>query len=185
MVELVGFEISLELVVEHDEHVAIELGGDAGTVVIGGDQTSRILDQVGANKEMVTDGHVDVEVEEESTPLARSQVAYRAAQEGHKSSSVPGNVAEMAMEIADDCGHLDAVGSSGIFGGGSECLFAHIERNESSKFPLAGHGVKEQPRLLRRARSELDERVSSRRRRDLLGVSGKDRALGRRQVVLR
>ena len=41
----------VQLAVEHVEHVAVELGGDPGGVVVGGDQAGPVLDQVGAEQE--------------------------------------------------------------------------------------------------------------------------------------
>ena len=48
-----GVEVGAELAVEHEQHVAVELGGDPGAVVVGGDQPGPVLDQVGAEQEPV------------------------------------------------------------------------------------------------------------------------------------
>ncbi len=49
--EPVRIEVAPELLVEHAEHVAVEVGGDAGSVVIGGDEPLSVLDQIGADEQ--------------------------------------------------------------------------------------------------------------------------------------
>ena len=53
VLELVGVEVGAELAVEDGEDVLVELGGDAGGVVVGGLEPGGVLDQVGAEQEPV------------------------------------------------------------------------------------------------------------------------------------
>ena len=46
-------EVGAELAVEHVQDVAVELGGDAGRVVVGGDEPVGVLHEVGAEQERV------------------------------------------------------------------------------------------------------------------------------------
>ena len=61
---------------------------------------------------------------------------------------------------------------------------AHVERNEARERARRPQRVEQQARLLRGARTELDERVGLGDLRDLVGSLGEDRALGARRVVL-
>ena len=49
--EGVDVEVGVELAVEHAQDVAIELGGDAGAVVVRGNEPSDILDEVGTEQQ--------------------------------------------------------------------------------------------------------------------------------------
>ena len=48
-----GVEVGVELAVHDVQHVAVELGGHAGRVVVGGDEPVDVLDEVGAEQERV------------------------------------------------------------------------------------------------------------------------------------
>ena len=57
MLEGVEVEVGAELAVEDREHVLVELGGDALGVVVGGLEAAAVLDQVGAEQEVVAGEH--------------------------------------------------------------------------------------------------------------------------------
>ena len=58
-------EVGVELAVEHAQHVAVELGGHAGGVVVGGDEPVDVLHEVGAEQERVAGRERRGEVGEE------------------------------------------------------------------------------------------------------------------------
>jgi hypothetical protein len=53
VLEGVDVEVGVELAVDHAQDVAIELGGHAGGVVVGGLDDRRVLDQVGAEQQVI------------------------------------------------------------------------------------------------------------------------------------
>ena len=73
-----------------------------------------------------------------------------------------GMLVEMVFEVADDRVHLDAVVLAGDRRRGApERLLADVEGNEATERARAGERVEQQARLLRRARTELDEGVGA------------------------
>ena len=53
VLEGVDVEVGAELAVDDVQDVAVELGGDARRVVVGGLEHRRVLDEVGAQQEVV------------------------------------------------------------------------------------------------------------------------------------
>src|SRR5262245_26388426 len=102
MLERVEVEVRAELAVEHAEDVAVERGGHACTVVVGGDQTATVLHEIGAEQEPVVVLERGVEVEQEPAALRRCQVADGAPEEGDDAPPVLRNGSEMALEVTDD-----------------------------------------------------------------------------------
>src|SRR3546814_15012340 len=49
--DLIENEVTAQFAVEHPEHVPVELGRDAGGIVVGSDQAVRILHQVDSEQE--------------------------------------------------------------------------------------------------------------------------------------
>ena len=82
VLEGVEVEVGAELAVEDGEDVLVELGGDAGGVVVGGLEAGAVLDQVGAEQEVVAGAEQRRDPLEEGVALARVEVADRAAEEG-------------------------------------------------------------------------------------------------------
>ena len=82
VLEGVEVEVGAELAVEHLEHVLVELGGDPGGVVVGGLEPGAVLDQVGAEQELVAGAEQRRDPLEEGLALARVEVADGAAEEG-------------------------------------------------------------------------------------------------------
>ena len=82
-----GIEVGTQLAVEHVEHVAVELGGHAGAVVVGVDQPGPVLDQVGTEEQAVVQGHDLAQLDEELAALGRVEVADGAAEEGEQPAS--------------------------------------------------------------------------------------------------
>ena len=92
----------------------------------------------------------------------------------------------MTLEVADDGVNVDAgVLAFDRAGRVTQGRLAHVERDEAPKGSVRRERVEQQPRLLRRARAQLDERVGGRARCDVSGVPAEDRALGTGRVVLR
>ena len=63
-------------------------------------------------------------------------------------------------------------------------LLAHVERHEARERARVAHRVEQDPRLLRRSRAELDERVGAGDARDLRRPRLEDRPLAASRVVL-
>ena len=74
-------EVAGELAVEDPEHVEIELTGDTGRVVVGGNQPRGALDEVDAEQECVAVAERRGDVVQEPCTLPRRQVPDRAAEE--------------------------------------------------------------------------------------------------------
>jgi hypothetical protein len=81
VVERVDVEVGPQLPVEHVQHVAVELGGDPGRVVIGGHERRRVDDEPGAEQELLAGPHRRPQRPQELRALRRKQVADRAAEE--------------------------------------------------------------------------------------------------------
>src|SRR5205807_1720808 len=122
----------------------------------------------------------------EARPSARVEVPDRAAEECDEARTAGRDPVEVALEVADDGVYVDAwVLAFDRVGGVAQGRLAHVERDEAPKGSVRRERVQQQPRLLRRARAQLDERVGGRARRDVACVAGEDRALGTGRVVLR
>ena len=83
--EPLGHEVGPQVAVEDVEHVPVELRGDAGGVVVGGDQAVAVLHHVGAEQERVTGVHQRGQAVEEGRALVRCEVADRAPEEHEQS----------------------------------------------------------------------------------------------------
>ena len=82
VLERVDVEVGVELTIDHVEHVLVELGGDAGRVVVGGLERRHVLDQVEAEQEPVARLYGLAHAGEEGRRLVvGSQVADGAAEE--------------------------------------------------------------------------------------------------------
>ena len=135
---------------------------------------------------MVVVAEDGVDVEEEPAALLRIEVADGAAEEGEESLAVAGQLAEVAVEVADDGMHLEP----GPLGGDGrrrrpQRRLGDVERHEPLERTGGGEAVEQEAGLLRRARAELDQGVGGGQLGDLGGAGGEDRALGAGRVVLR
>ena len=178
-------EVSVQLAVEHPEHVAVELGGDAGRVVVGRDQASRVLDEVGAEQQRVTREQGRREVVEQTSAIGGLVVADRAAEERNEPPAAGGDRAEVVVEVADDAVDLEAgVALGEVRGRPPEDALGHVERDEAPKLSARRERVEERARLVRRPRTELDERVGAGASGDRGRLRLEDRPLARGRVVL-
>ncbi len=66
--EPIRHEVSVERTVDHGEHVAIERGGDSGSVVVGRDESLAVLDQVGAEQQVLALGQAAGQVARGTLP---------------------------------------------------------------------------------------------------------------------
>ena len=167
------------------EHVLVELGRHPLRVVVRGFETSDVLDEVGTEQEVVVGAEHRRDVAQERRPGIGQQVADRATEERDEPAAAPGNVLEIEREVADDGLHVDA----GILpldrgGGIVQRLLADVERHEAREQSGVAHGVEQHPRLLRRARAELDQRVGAGPGNDLGCTLDEDLPLATRRVVL-
>ena len=98
-----------QLAVEHPQHVAVELGGHALGVVVGGDQAAGVLDQVGAEQQRVARAPARRPASARNRArLGGLEVADGAAEEGDEPAAAGGQRAEVVVEVADDAVDLDA-----------------------------------------------------------------------------
>ena len=178
MRECSDVEVGVELAVQHAQDIAVELGGDAGRVVVRGNEPIDVLHEVGAEQERVAGRKTARHLGEELGAFLGREVADRAAEERDDAASAGGDLVEMVLEVADDRVHFDAVVLAGDRGRcAPECLLADVERNEATQRARARERVEQQPRLLRRARAELDERVGAGLRGDRAGAFREDAPL--------
>ena len=90
VLEVVDVEaLGVEFGPQHLDEVAVELGGDPGTVVVGRDETRRRLDQVGAEEEVIAGGEGRPRSGQKRVPLPVVEVADGAAQEDHQPLARP------------------------------------------------------------------------------------------------
>ena len=134
VLERVRVEVGVELAVEHAQHVAVELGGHAGGVVVGGDEAVDVLDQVGAEEEGVAG-------RERRRPRSARNVARGAGARlpmvlpRNATSRVPpvGRSVEVVLEVADD--RVDvarrAYSRATAAAASRQGLLADVERHEA------------------------------------------------------
>ena len=148
----------------------------------------RVLDQVGAQQQMVDAGTQELgDAAQEAPARARGEVADGAAQEGDDARAVVGfgDVGEVALEVADDAVHAQAGELvDQLVGAREHHRLGHVERDVAAQGARLGHRAQQQPRLGRRARAELDELRGAGGLDDLGAALLEDRALGARRVVL-
>ena len=96
-----------------------------------------------------------------------------------------GDVAEVALEVADDAVHVQARELvHQRVGGLQDHRLGHVEGHVATQAAGGGHGAQQQACLGRRPRAELDELGGARGRDDVLRTRREDRALRPRRVVL-
>ena len=161
VLEQVGREVGVELAVEHVQDVAVELGGHAVRVVVGRLQRVDVLDQVGAEQEVVAGGEEPGERAQEAPAGAGREVADRAAEEGDHARAAghrSRDRAQVALEVADDAVDREPVVLLGQRAGAlAHGLLGDVERHVAPQGSGAFHRVEQHARLGRRARAELDE----------------------------
>ncbi|OLT27471.1 hypothetical protein BJF83_02805 [Nocardiopsis sp. CNR-923] len=156
-----GIEVRAELVVDDGEDVAVEGGGDAPGVVVGGDEASRVLDEVGAQEEGVAGAQDAPDVPEEGGAGEGFLVADGGAEDGEDLAAVflaDGQQTEVFLEVSDhgvDVQTRVVPGEPG--GGGGEEVTAHVHRHEPREAAVATHRVEQEPGLHTGSGSEFDE----------------------------
>ena len=159
VLEGVEVEVGAELAVEHLEHVLVELGGDAGGVVVGGLEPVAVLDQVGAEQELVAGPQQRRDPLEEGLARARVEVADGAAEEGDQPAAVGrGDPLQVLLEVADEA----ADGEAGVLvdqAGGRLVgdLLGDVDRDVGLEAAGVAHRVEQVAGLRRRAGAELDQ----------------------------
>jgi hypothetical protein len=167
------------------QDVAVELRRDAGRVVVGRLDDRRVLDQVRPEQEGVALAQHAAHVAQQSPAAAGREVPDRAAEERHEPPAAVrrGDLAEVALEVADHAVHLQAgVVVDQLVGGLAHHPLGHVHGD----IPRGTvHRVEQHARLQRGARAQLDQlRRGARRRDDLARAVPQDRRLGARRVVL-
>ena len=187
VVEARRVEIAVEIGVDDVQHVAVELRGHAGGVVVGGLERRPVLDQVGADQEPVVGPEHRAHAAQERAPLAAVEVAERAAEEGDQPPP-----AVRAQALAGPArSRRRRRGSRGRRTSRARraAELAHralgdVDRHVGASPARRDHRVEQRVRLARRARAELDQLLG----RGLATISARDAVedllLGARRVVL-
>src|SRR5205085_9739975 len=81
---------------------AVELGGDAGAVVVSRLQAVDVLDQVGAEQQRISGSHAGRHPGQEDSALVGGQIADRAPEEGDHPPTAGGDAVEVVLEVAHD-----------------------------------------------------------------------------------
>ena len=187
MVEALRLEVRSELTVDHVEHVAVEGGGDAGSVVVRRLEHVGALDEVGTEQQVVLGPQAACNSSEESSPGARREVADRAAEERDDSRTERVRHArQVALVVADDA--VDGEARVFVDDGARQSAdhgLRDIDRHVALQRADVRQGRQQQARLRRCAAAQLDELRSLRRCGDRGSGVAEDRALGAGGVVLR
>ena len=187
MLEILGHEVGAELAIDHIQHVAVELRGDALGIVIGGLEHGAVLDEIGPEQERVIATQERRDLAQQRPPRLRHEVADRATEQRHQSWRVTARwkLAEVPLEVADHpVDRQRVVVVDELLGGLANDGLGHVERDVAAQGARLLHRVEEDPRLDRRTRSELDELAGAGERDDLVGAFAQDLELGAGRVVL-
>ena len=92
------------------QDVPLEGGGDAGGVVVGGDQPGRVLDQVDSEQQPSPGWSRAARVARKRARSLDGEVADGAAQEGDQAALGVGQAVQVHAEVADHAGDLDRPG---------------------------------------------------------------------------
>src|SRR5436305_2722281 len=107
-----GLEVRGQLAVHHVQDVAVELRGHTRCVVVGGLDHLRLLDQVGAEQEVIGGPQERPHVAQARTAAAGWEAPDRAAQQADEARPPVGRAryaVEVALEVADDTMDLEPV----------------------------------------------------------------------------
>lgn len=184
VVEEAEVEVGAEFAVEDVEHVLVEVGGDAGRVVVCADEDLGVLDQIGAEQqsvvaaERVGQGAV--------AALLGVEVAEGAAEEGQQARARLVGQSEVCFEI----GHRGGNGEPGVVTADrAACLVEGGRADDQGRVATEGavgaEGVEQQPGLAGGTGTQLDQGGGPGELGDLRGAAGEDLLLGPGRVVLR
>ena len=172
---------------EHAQHVAVELGGHAGGVVVGGDEAVDVLHEVGAEQERVAGRERRARGRRGTVArgsgarlpmvLPRNATTPACRRRGVRSRWCSKSPTTACTATPRTRAAIAAAASRSV------CSLTSNGTKRSS-VPASRERVEQQPRLLRRARAELDERVGLGALGDVARVLDEDRALGAGGVVL-
>src|SRR4029079_12981076 len=132
--ERAEIEICVQFPIDYREHVAVELRCDAGTVVVGAYQPTRVLDEVGAEQQAVARLQRVRQRSQEILSRSRCQVADRRAEKYHQTPADARYLAEMLLEITTH--RIDFDTRVFTLDGGSgrvEHPGVHVERDEPAQ----------------------------------------------------
>ena len=180
-------EVRAQLAVDHMEDVEVELRGDAARVVIRRLEDGPVLDQIGAEQQMVLAGEQPGDRAQEALAAGGGEVADRAAEKRQQPRPPRrGQPVEVALEVADQ-----PVDAQPRILAGQLCralahdALGHVDRHVALERAGGGHRVEQQARLRRAPGTQLDELARAGVGDQLRGDAFEDRPLGARRVVLR
>src|SRR6266498_4080252 len=184
--ERLDLEVRPQLPVDDAQHVAVELRGHAGRVVVGRHENGGILDQIGAQQQPLPRLQWRAQGRQERRPLAGQQVADGPAEERDHPGAAARQEPEVAGEVADHAVHVQrrVVGRDGGDRLAQRRL-RNVQRDERAQRAMRPQRVEQQAGLLRRARAQLDQRLRPGDPGDVAGPAHQHRVLGARRVVLR
>ena len=192
--EAAGVEVGAEVAVDAGEDVAVERGGDAGGVVVGGDECGdgfmRARSEVGAEQQRISRSELAAEVLEETCGFGGGEVADAGADVEGKGAGVAGACeGERIGNVVGDLGVNGDAGdtSSEVAGCLVECSRGDIDGLIEDASLLPDGFAEEDASLGGGAGAEFEERESfpgGGGVDDAGGVGGKYRAFGASGVVL-
>ena len=145
------------------QHVLVELGGDALRVVVRGVEAVDVLDEVDAEQEVVVGAEPVAISRRNSAAGGGQEIADRAAEERDEPATVVRESMPRWCSKSPTTACTATVGYSRFDRRGrvAQRLLAHVERHEARDRARVAQRVEQDARLVRRSRTELDERVGA------------------------
>src|SRR5699024_3213949 len=138
-------EVRFQLRVDDVQDVAVEFSCDTCRIVVGRDESCRILDQVGPAEETVSCSEAGSPPVEQRHPLCGWEVSDRASQYRHQAAqTLAAGVAGVESVVEVGCHRGDL--QTWVAGGDPVCCLAQgsvadIDRNVSTETPDSTQGV--------------------------------------------
>ena len=179
-------EITAELVVDAPKQIEIEGCGDAGRVVIGGQQNAQVLFQIGADHQPAVGAENTAHVGEQRTGIGAQEIADRRAGKEAELRALGQFLRQRdrAREITDDRHHRHMRKAPPqprlrIGEGRRRDVDRHISGDP-------GHFGEQDLRLAARARAEFDDHAArGETGGEVGGMGGQDRGLGAGRIIFR
>ncbi len=187
VLERVRHEVGAELAVDDVEHVAVELGGDSGAVVVGRLDHGGVLDEVGPEQESVigSEQRLTWRSSPRRVPGGKFPIVPPSSATSRGTPSASGTCPRWRWKSPiTPWTTQPVVLRDELLGGVTDDGLGDVERDVAVKRAGIGHRIEQDARLLRGPGAELDQLAGAGRLDDLAGLRLQDRLLGARRVVL-
>jgi len=179
-------EVTAELAIDDLENVAIEFRGDARAIVVRCFEHGRLLDEIGAEQEMLARPQSSGDLRQKFVGPFRREVADRAAEENDQPPLAVRQRVEVPFVVGDHCVDLEPrIAGQQALCAGTQHGLAHVERVVAWRDAERFCGIEQQSRLARGSAAELDEVSGANEPDDLGRRAAQQPLLGARQIVLR